>query len=124
MIASEYSIQIYAHIITGGLIHLILAYEAPIPSASWYMCNMKITYCTMLGYLVKLNSTKTVFSWSISTMKSKIVVLKRNTCPIFFSTNCGNAAKKSEMKRMSFFYSILISLYVLVFYFLICNFYT
>ncbi|CAB5163821.1 unnamed protein product [Rhizophagus irregularis] len=52
------SIRIYALAVAGGLNHLILAYEAPIPSASWNMCNTKIAYCTMIGFLQKLNATK------------------------------------------------------------------
>ncbi|GBC01295.1 hypothetical protein RclHR1_04130011 [Rhizophagus clarus] len=52
------SIRIYALAIAGGLIHLILAYEAPIPSARWNRCNAKIAYCTMLEFLKKLNDTK------------------------------------------------------------------
>ncbi|CAB5216566.1 unnamed protein product [Rhizophagus irregularis] len=62
MNASEHSIQIYALIIADELIHLILAYETPILSASWNMCNIKIAYYTMLRYLEKLNSTKTMLA--------------------------------------------------------------
>ncbi|CAB4417160.1 unnamed protein product [Rhizophagus irregularis] len=52
------SIRIHALAVAGGLNYLILVYEAPIPSASWNICNTKIAYCTMIGFLQKLNATK------------------------------------------------------------------
>ncbi|CAI2195091.1 64_t:CDS:2, partial [Funneliformis geosporum] len=52
------TIRIYALTAAGGLFHLILAYEAPIPSSRWDIYNTKIAYCTILGFLQKLDATK------------------------------------------------------------------
>ncbi|CAG8613852.1 8196_t:CDS:2 [Paraglomus brasilianum] len=53
-----HTIRIYALAAVGGFFHLILAYETPIPSSIWDMCYIKIAYCTMLGFVQKLDTTK------------------------------------------------------------------
>ena len=59
---SARTIRIYLLSIAGGLFHLVLAYEAPMPSALSDLWNVKLEYLAMMGYLNKLNRTWTVLS--------------------------------------------------------------
>jgi hypothetical protein len=52
------TIRIYALAAAGSFFHLILAYEAPIPSSNLDLRNTKVAYCAILGLLMKLEATK------------------------------------------------------------------
>jgi hypothetical protein len=84
---SARSIRIYALAVAGGLNHLILAYEAPIPSANWNMCNAKIAYCAMIGFLQKLNATKMMLA-NLNNERTKMLCCetKRKRKAIAFSS--------------------------------------
>ncbi|CAG8652162.1 1731_t:CDS:2, partial [Paraglomus occultum] len=58
VVAYTICIYYYALAAAGGLFHLMLVCEAPLPSSNMDMCNVKIAYCAMLGFLQKLDATK------------------------------------------------------------------
>ncbi|CAI2173895.1 10237_t:CDS:2 [Funneliformis geosporum] len=91
------TIRIYALVAAGGLFHLILAYEAPLPSSKWDICNIKIAYCTMLGFFQKLNTTKKMLV-DLNYKRTKILCsgVKRKKLSTSFSSPpiIGSPAKK------------------------------
>jgi len=52
-----WEIRIYSLSAAGGLFHLVLAYQAPMPSARTDIWNIQLAYCVMLS---KLNQTQMV----------------------------------------------------------------
>ncbi len=70
-----YTIHIYILIVAGDLFYLILAYEIPIFLSRWDICNIKIAYCIMLGFLQKLNITKKILI-NLNNKKTKILCFK------------------------------------------------
>ncbi|CAB4477053.1 unnamed protein product [Rhizophagus irregularis] len=93
------TIRIYALTAAGGLFHLILAYEAPIPSSRWDLCNTKIAYCTMLGFLQKLDATKKMLI-NLNSERTKILctgVKRKKMSALFCSPPItGSPAKKKK----------------------------
>ena len=69
------TIRIYALASAGGLFHLILAYEAPLPSSKWDIRNTEIAYCTMLGFFQKLNTTKKMLV-NLNNKRTKILCFR------------------------------------------------
>ncbi|CAG8687449.1 130_t:CDS:2 [Funneliformis mosseae] len=97
------TIRIYALTAAGGLFHLILAYEAPMPSSRWDKYNIKIAYCTFLGLLQKLDATKKMLV-DLNNERIKNVMhwskTEKVVCCFSFPTNHWVTSKKKEKIKL------------------------